>query len=217
MLRTNLSTRPFYNERAVHFAIGLAAVVLVALTAWNVISVIRLSRANTELSTRVNRDHDEAASLAKMADDIRRKINQQELRHVVNSAREANTLIDQRTFSWTAFFNRLESTMPPDVMLTAVRPSIKEGLTRVTMLVVGRRAEDVDEFIEKLESTGAFDEIVPTQQDRTEEGLYRVVIESIYTGEEAAAEAAPPAPAPDTAKPPADKPAAPNRTSGGAL
>ena len=38
------------------------------------------------------------------------------------------------------------------------------------MTVIGRRAEDIDEFMEKLEATGAFEEVVPTQQDRTDEG-----------------------------------------------
>ena len=207
MLRTNLSTRPFYNERAVHVGVAIAAVLVTALTAWNVISVLSLSRENTELSTRVNRDHAEAEQLTKMAADIRRKINQSELQHVINSAREANGLIDQRTFSWTAFFNRIETTMPPDVMLLTVRPGVKQGLTRVSMTVLGRRAEDVDEFIEKLEATGSFEDVVPTQQDRTEEGLYRVQVDCTYTGDpppDAPAEQ-PPAPAapgkPGTAPP----------------
>jgi len=197
VLRTNLSTRPFYNDRGVHIAIGIAALLIAALTAWNIVRVVTLSRQNTELATRVNRDHAEAEQLTKMAGEIRGRINREELELVVESAREANGLIDQRTFSWTAFFNRLESTMPPDVMLTSVRPSVKEGHTRVTMTVLGRRAEDVDEFIEKLEAIGAFEDVVPSQQDRTEEGLYRVVIESIYTGVEEA-----PAPPEPAAKPP---------------
>ena len=185
MLRTNLSTRPFYNERGVHIAIGIAAVLIAALTVWNIVQIVALSRQNTELATRVNSDHAEAEQLTKMAADIRGKIDQQELQLVVESAREANALIDQRTFSWTAFFNRLEATMPPDVMLTSVRPAVDEGTTRVTMTVLGRRAVDIDEFIEKLEATGAFEAVVPTQQDRTEEGLHRVVLESVYTGADA--------------------------------
>jgi hypothetical protein len=182
VLRTNLSTRPFYNERSIHIAIGIAAVLISALTVWNIVRIVTLSRQNTELATRVNRDESEAAQLTKMAAEIRGKINREELTLVVESAREANALIDQRTFSWTAFFNRLESTMPPDVMLTSVRPSVRDGVTRVRMTVLGRRAEDVDEFIEKLEATGAFEDVVPSQQDRTDEGLYRVAIESVYTG-----------------------------------
>ncbi len=199
MLRTNLSTRPFYNERAIHLAIGIAAVLISALTIWNVVRVLSLSRHSTELATRVNSDHAEAEQLTRMADDIRRKIDKNELQLVVDSAREANSLIDQRTFSWTAFFNRLESTMPPDVMLTSVRPSVKDGVTRVTMAVLGRGAEDVDEFAEKLEASGAFEDVILTQQDRTVEGLIRVVIESVYTG----------VVEPDTPPAPADKPPAP--------
>ena len=207
MLRTNLSTRPFYNERGIHIAIAIAALLISALTVWNIVRVVTLSRHNTELASLVNRDEAEADQLTRMAADIRAKINRDELKLVVESAREANALIDQRTFSWTALFNRLESTMPPDVMLTSVRPSVRDGVTRITMTVLGRRAEDVDEFIEKLEAIGAFEAIVPSQQDRTQDGLYRVVIESVYTGIEE-----PPAPPETPAKPPQQQ-----RKPGGAV
>ena len=50
MLRTNLATRPFYNDRAVHAAIGAAAAVVLALTILNVVAIVTLSRRNTELS-----------------------------------------------------------------------------------------------------------------------------------------------------------------------
>jgi hypothetical protein len=188
MLRTNLSTRPFYNERAVHLAIAAFALLVIAITAWNVISVLDLSRQNTELSSRVNQDHDEAARLTRAATDIRGRINQAELQRVVNAAREANSLIDQRTFSWTAFFNRLESTMPPDVMLAAVRPYVDEGVTRVNMQLLARRAEDADEFLERLEATGAFEDLVPAPQDRDEDGLYRVTVVGVYNAHPAEAE-----------------------------
>ena len=213
MLRTNLSTRPFYNERAVHMAIGVAAIIVLGVTAINVFRMVTLSRQNTELSSRVNRDHAEAEALSKMASDIVRRVDKDELQLVVDSAREANALIDQRTFSWTAFFTRIAMTMPPDVMLSAVRPPVRDGVTRVSMTVIARRAEDIDEFMEKLEATGAFEEVVPSQQDRTDEGLYRVAVESIYTGtaEEPATEpeaAAPPAAAtPAPGAPAAPKPA----------
>jgi hypothetical protein len=187
VLRTNLSTRPFYNDRAIHVAVGVAAVLIAAVTLWNIVRVVTLSRQNTELATRVNSDHAEAEQLTKMAAEIRGRIDQNELQQIVASARTANALIDQRTFSWTAFFNHLEANMPPDVMLTSVRPSIKEGVTLVTMGVVARRQEDSDELIEKLEATGAFENILPVQQDRSDEGLYRVTIEAVYVGTDAPA------------------------------
>jgi hypothetical protein len=201
MLRTNLSTRPFYNERAVHAALALAAILVLALTGWNVYRIVTLSRHNTELSAQTDREQAEAQRLTAAAAGIRRTINHDELEIVVEAAREANSLIDQRTFSWTEFFNRIETTLPPDVMLTAVRPTIREDATLVNMVVLARRAEDVDEFVEKLEATGAFEQVLARQQDLTEERLYRVAIESIYTGavvesEPAEPPAAPPKPGP---------------------
>jgi hypothetical protein len=180
VLRTNLSTRPFYNERAVHAVLAIAAILVLAVTALNVVRIVRLSRHNTQLSARVARDRGEADRLTAEAARIRRGLDQKELQVVVNAAREANGLIDQRTFSWTEFFNRIEATLPPDVMLSAVRPTVDENGTRVQMVVLGRRTEDVDEFVEKLEATGAFEDVLPQQQETTEEGLQRVVINSWY-------------------------------------
>lgn len=185
MLRSNLSTRPFYNERAVDALMGLVAILVLALTAFNVYRIVTLSRQNTEISTRVGRDRAEADRLAQEAVKVRRGLNQNELELVAAAAREANYLIDQRTFSWTAFFNHIESTLPPDVMLSSVRPQITETGTKVTMLVMGRRPEDIDEFIEKLEATGAFIDIIPAQDELTDDGLHKVMLEGSYTPEDA--------------------------------
>ena len=123
MLRTNLATRPFYNERAVHLVIALAALVVGVITVLNAARIVTLSRHNTELSSRISSQQAEAARLTREAAAIRKTIDKDELDVVVKAAREANTLIDQRTFSWTSFFNAIESTLPPDVMLTSVRPT----------------------------------------------------------------------------------------------
>jgi Tfp pilus assembly protein PilN len=198
MLRTNLATRPFYNERAIHLALGAAALVVLALTAFNVYRVLSLSRQNTELRGRTDTAHAEAQRLTQQAAEIRRTINPEELERVVAAASEANALIDQRTFSWTEFFNHIEDTLPPEVMLTAVRPSVREGETQVVMIVLGRRAEDVDEFMEKLEATGAFEDVLATRQDFTDTRLYQVTIQSRYAAayEEEAADTPAPAPSP---------------------
>jgi hypothetical protein len=180
VLRANLATRPFYNERAVHVVIAAVAAIVLALTLLNVVRIITLSRHNTELSSRVNAQRAEAERLTGEAARIRRTINKDELSLVVNAAEEANALIDQRTFSWTEFFNLIESTLPPDVMLSSVRPTFKDGDTHVTMLVLGRRPEDIDEFMEKLEATGSFENPRPASSDWTDAGLKRAVIETVY-------------------------------------
>ena len=183
MLRTNLATRPFYNERAVHVVLGIAALLVIALTVFNVVRIVSLSRHNTELSSRINQNRREAVRLTQDAARIRRGINQAELNTIVAAAQEANALIDQRTFSWTQFFNRIEATLPPDVMLTSVTPSFDDDTTIISMAVLARRPEDIDEFVEKLEATGAFEDVLPAQGNRTEEGLHHANLKAVYIGD----------------------------------
>ncbi len=209
MLRTNLSTRPFYNERGVHLLLMLLAVIVGALTLVNVFKVLQLSRQNTELSTSVNRDRAEADRLTRDAARIRRGINPDELQLVVNAAREANVLIDRRTFSWTALFNRIEETLPPDVMLTTVHPIVDEDGTKLAMTVLSRRTVDVDEFMEKLEATGAFEQVLQRQDEDVEGGLIRAIIDTNYVPE--AVEPADAAPDPKAAKP--STPPVPQKTA----
>jgi Tfp pilus assembly protein PilN len=180
MLRTNLSTRPFYNERAVHLILGVVAFLVFALTVFTVFQMVSLSRRNTEFSSQVNRDRSEAERLVRDATRIRRGIDQNELQIVVAAAREANSLIDQRTFSWTEFFNRIENTLPSDVMLTGVQPSPSNDGMKVSMTVVGRHTVDINEFMAKLEATGAFRSVLDRQQDELDNGLARVVIDALY-------------------------------------
>ena len=202
MLRTNLSTRPFYNERAVHLVLALAGLIVLTVTAFNAVRVISLSRQNTELSSRMNRDRVETQRLNAEAQRTRAGIDPEALQATATAAAAANRLIEQRTFSWTEFFNRIEETLPADVMLSAVQPSFEQNQTVVVMTVLGRRTEDIDEFMQKLEATGAFAGVLPTQEDPTDEGLHRVLLRAVYTsGAPAPAAAAPPPEAAPAAAP----------------
>ena len=199
MLRTNLSTRPFYNERLVHVVLALVAVIVGALTVLNVVTLIRLSRQNTTLSAAIRDDRSAADDYTKRARDTRQGIDKERLTVLAAAAHEANTLIDGRTFSWTGFLNHIEATLPPDVMLASIRPSVDAAGRKITLGVVARRSIDIDEFIEKLEATGAFDRGLQKQVSQADEGQVQGTVEILYVPTEAAAEVEPTAPP----KPPA--------------
>ena len=180
MLGTNLATRPFYNERAVYVVLGLVAVIGLVLLYYETNRIIDLSRLNTERTRQAEEAERESTDLSVLAAEIRRSISPQALEEVAAAAREANLLIDQRIFSWTDFFNRIETTLPPDVMLTEVRPDIEPGSIEVTMGVLGRRLDAIDEFIGALEESGAFTEVLNRQSEITEDGMYRAVLRGTY-------------------------------------
>jgi hypothetical protein len=181
MLRTNLSTRPFYNVRAVQLALGLFAGVVLAVTLFNVVEIVRLTASQTSLGASAANAEAEAQRLRGEAAQIRAQINPQELQVVATAAREANTLIDQRAFSWTELFSQFEDTLPPDVRITAVRPRLERGVFIVEVGVEARRAEDVDTLIEELEKKGAFHNVLATREQTNDEGLLEAIVAGSYT------------------------------------
>ena len=181
MLRTNLSTRPFYNERLVHLLLGLAALLIVGLTAFNLVQWRSLSERHARLLGRVFGSERQAATLRVDAERARRSVDREALERVAAAAREANGLIDKRTFSWTELLNRLEATLPADVRVQSIQPATdKEGRLTVAMVVFGRRAEDIEQFIEQLEGTGAFRNVVTRAETTNPQGLLEVSLEGQY-------------------------------------
>ena len=168
MIRTNLSTRPFYNERTVRTILLIVAVVVVAFTAFNASRVLRYSRSDTRLQTQAARDEARATDLRQQATRLRATVNTKQIETASVDARDANDLIDRRTFSWTDLFNRFESTLPDDVRITIVRPKLEEGIFTVEIRVIARTVDDVNRFMENLEGTGAFKNTLAAE-DRPEE------------------------------------------------
>jgi hypothetical protein len=194
MLRTNLSTRPFFNERIVQLVLGTAALVIVGLTVFNAVQLRALNVRHGQLLGRVVDDEKRAAALRTDAERTRRSVDRTQLDTVAVAAREANRLIDQRTFSWTELLNRLEATIPPEVRIQAIRPeSDRDGRLSVSMIVFGHRAEDIEQFVEQLEATRAFHHVYSRSETTTQQGLLEVVLEGRY--EPSAAVSTPPPPA----------------------
>jgi Tfp pilus assembly protein PilN len=179
-LRTNLATRPFYNVRAVHTMIAALALVVLVFTLFNAVQLVRLMASQRTLGARAAAQESEAERLKADAARIRTQINQKELEAVSAAAREANGIIDRRAFSWTALLTQLEGTLPDDMRITTVQPRLDQGVFKIGLIAEARRAEDVATFIEALEKTGSFKDVVPLQQQGVESGLIRVALEGTY-------------------------------------
>ncbi len=181
MIRSNLSTRPFYNERAVRFWLLVLAVLLAAATAFNISRVLRYSHSDTQLAMQATRDENRAADLRQQANRLRATVDPKQLEFASTETRQANELIDRRPFSWTELLNRLETTLPPDVHIVALRPKVdRKNGTVLTINVLARSVDDVDVFMNNLEATGAFRSIGSREDHFNEQGLLESSIESTY-------------------------------------
>ena len=182
MLRTNLSTRPFYNARLVRSVLGVFGVIAIALTLFNVYEVLRLQAQSRDSRETIAQNDAQARELRQRAQNIRRAIDRVKLDAVQTAAREANALIDRRTFSWTELLNYFETTLPPDVRIAGVRPQIDgEGRRLVQISVFSKRVEDLEAFMDALEKTGAFSGVLPRTEQPDEEGTLRTELQAYYT------------------------------------
>ena len=180
MLRGNLSTRPFYNQQLVSLVLLLAAVVTVALAVFNVTQILSLSRQRASHKASEARDRAEAQRVRAAAAGLAKTVDPARLRYLSGATREANFLIDQRTFSWTAFFGHVEKTLPFDARLLAVAPRVEKGEFQIAMIVVARRRSDVKDFTEKLQATGAFYDVVTSGQQLNDDNTVTATVVGTY-------------------------------------
>ncbi len=182
MLRTNLSTRPFYNIRAVKAVLGAFAALVILLTMFNVIRLLQLAGSQRSLGARAVQAQTEATRLRSDAARVRSQVDGTELEVVSIAAREANTIIDMRSFSWSDLLAQFEVTLPESVRITAVQPRVdKDGRFIVGMRVEARQIGDLEKFLEALETTGAFRNVLPSDEQATSDGMLEAVIEAVYT------------------------------------
>jgi Tfp pilus assembly protein PilN len=181
MLRTNLATRPFYNERLAAVIVAALTVAVALLTLVNVMALLSLSGRTADLRRETAGNDARAAELRRQAERARVSVDPERLSAVAEAAHEANVLIDGRTFSWTELFNRFEATLPPGVRIAGVQPRRDDtGRFVVTIDVVAREVDEVDAFMEALEQRGGFQDVLARREQVDEEGLIDTIVSGIY-------------------------------------
>jgi hypothetical protein len=180
VIRTNLSTRPFYNERAVHFWLAVLAVIVAAATIFNASRLLRYTTSNSQQAQAAERDERRAAELREQASRLRASVDLRQVEFASTEARQANDLIDRRTFSWTEVFNSFETTLPDDVRIVSVRPRLDAGHFVILISVVARGVDDVDTFIENLEETGSFYDGQSVEEHINEQGQLEAQLKASY-------------------------------------
>jgi Tfp pilus assembly protein PilN len=180
MLRTNLATRPFYNERLVHLGLLLLTVASVLLLLVGGVRFRALASEHATLTAAAEQDEQRAGAIRERTVALQREAGTGEIELLRTAAFEANRLIDQRVFSWTEFLNVVEATLPSDVRLTALYPNVDAGDVTVQVGVIGRNVMAIFAFIEALEATGTFVDVIPSEEAITDEGMYRTILIGRY-------------------------------------
>lgn len=180
MLKSNLSTRPFYNEQLLNALLVLAAVAGLALAAFNATQLATLWSQRSAHSAKRDASKASADQIKAEAERDQQSVDRLALLSLGGATQEANSLIDERTFSWTVFFGLVEKTIPMDVRLIAVAPRDEKGSFSITMTVNAKTDEKLQAFIEALQATGSFYDLLPTGMTNIDDGTLNAVIQAGY-------------------------------------
>ena len=183
MRALNLAERPFRNQRLAATAFAAAATVLFGVTLWHA-AVIR-----DLLPARTSDRHREVAALeaelTKLRDEARTLKTVTPPAATLAQWNLVKELVDQRAFSWTGLFARLEQVIPDGVRLTSISPSVRKGQVQLTVEATVRSREAGWEFVRVLEDGGDFYDVYPSNERGNEFGYgirYRPQKSPVLTG-----------------------------------
>jgi Tfp pilus assembly protein PilN len=180
MLRTNLSTRPFYNVTVVRGGLAAFALALLALSAFNVLHVMSLNGQERTLSARATAALAEAGRLRSEAKRIRAQVDPKEIETVSAAAREANDAIDQKAFSWEHLLAQLETALPDDARVTSIAPRVERGVISVSLMVEAKTDKDIAAFIGALEGQSTFKNVLLDTTEPGQDDIIKAKIDSTY-------------------------------------
>jgi Tfp pilus assembly protein PilN len=180
MLKGNLSSRPFYNEGLVNILLLAGLIVGIGLAIFNVTTILRIN-ADRSTRTAVQRSAEtETAQLQQSTQREKNSVDRNALAVLGFETYEANSLIDQRLFSWTVFFGLVEKALPLDVRLVAVAPKVEKGEFRISMIVNAKKRDDIAAFLDALQNTGSFYDMNAEGQQQNDAGTYDATLSGGY-------------------------------------
>ena len=181
MLRSNLSTSPFYNVLFVRTLLSVAVGSLLIVTTINIARIVVHSRSQGSLVAQIAEEEARTSQLQAEAAQIRTQFNPAAIALVTAAADEANGIIERRVFSWSWLFERFETSLPDDVRIISLRPrSNEDGQLIITVGAEGQTVESLDRLIESLEADGSFTSVLAVQEIVIESGLVQALIEATY-------------------------------------
>jgi len=160
-LTTNLATRPFRNNTVIGSIVaGVAAALLIA-TIYNLYIFLSYGSSYALLleDQELNRAKLEALEVEERA--LVKQIEARDFAAAFDQGSVANELILKRTFSWTELFNKLEDLMPPEVMMSAIRPNVTSSAIVIRVEGVAKTHLAFLSLQENLLAHESFSEVYP--------------------------------------------------------
>jgi len=129
-LDLNLASRPCKNDTLPWVGVGVAVVVLVVLTVWNIRTYQVHSALTADLQVIYSETRSELDQFGRRDRGAQRDIEGFNVETLTVRADKANEVIGWKAFSWTQLFNLLQEVLPNDVQMVSIRPVFRPQVTQ---------------------------------------------------------------------------------------
>jgi hypothetical protein len=179
--RLNLARRPFVDTRPVNVTVAALGLFVLVLSVWSVRTVVRYLSDSERTRAAIGSLRQEIDGLEEQRRAAQARLGRYDVDELDAEARDANQIALRRSFSWTRFLSRLETTLPPEtrVVSIALARNQKETTARrmgpteavnVELVLVSRRAAGLPQVIRAFYGSKFFDRPTPHSEDRGERG-----------------------------------------------
>ena len=196
-LDINLATHPHEDARTFYFRASAALGAIALVTALLILITVHQWRNTRDISAELGQVQDRISQLQKEKTKSEEILNRPENRGTRDRSRFVNSLIAQKSFSWTQVFADLEKLMPTQVHLVSINPELKQSQISMRMVVGGTSRDKAIDLLHNLENSRHFREpreISEQTQARPQAGQDTIQLEisAVYVPEAGAVAVAEP-------------------------
>ena len=156
-IELNLASRPAENQRRFYVLAGTGIVLLLLLAVAQATTFLRGWWSVREVGPQTGRLRAELGRMENEQKRLEQDLRQPGARDVFERSYFLNSLILQKSISWTQIFMDLEKLVPDRVQVASIRPEIVDsGRVRLEMLVAGESIEPLLEFLRRIEKSEKF-------------------------------------------------------------
>jgi Tfp pilus assembly protein PilN len=158
----NLASQPFRRDRAILVA-STAVCVILLLTLGGLAYLYTQDRAQgAAVQLEINQLNGHIDRAKKQQADLDAVLRRPENALVLQTSGFINELIYRKAISWSQLFNDLEATIPYNVRLTALVPSLNpDNKVTLDITVAADKGESLIQFAMALEQSSAFRNVQP--------------------------------------------------------
>ena len=160
----NLASRPFRNNVLTGTMLGVVGAAIVIATVANLWVYLSYGQSYAQLQLDQAQDRARITQLEGEEKRLAGEVRARDFRRVFERGKLASELIRKSAFSWTLLFNTLETVVPPDVVMTAIRPNISAEGIIIRIEGVAKQHMALLTFEETLLRHPAFSKVFPSNE-----------------------------------------------------